>query len=266
MAKALGLRQSITDGALYSPALVPYYRGKKPGLHTLANLWTRKGGWKANGGGLVRGWQPLGGRDWAAEWDELSRYNKLHDDLALKHIKDFWQGYGLEFDFAVKHKAVNASRRASYFNKGDYLFIVRDKDTGELTPAHSVRGCPKELKPMENEHPKITLLRNSLEGKDEFPATMTYTRRGGLLKVGGWKRLQASPTARPEQKALMPGDNLPDKVLIARFNNLHMPLNTVADLKKRLERERWKRDRLLFERYSEEGIAAVLEHMAADKL
>ncbi|MBI1913225.1 MAG: hypothetical protein HYS12_00450 [Planctomycetes bacterium] len=35
VAKALGLRQSITDGGVYTPNAVPHYRGRRPGFDTL---------------------------------------------------------------------------------------------------------------------------------------------------------------------------------------------------------------------------------------
>jgi hypothetical protein len=268
LAKALGLRQCITDGALYSPALVPFFKGKCPGLATLANLWN--GGWKTNAGGKVRGWQPLGGLDWAGRWDELSQDSKLHDELALKHIREFWAEYGLGFDFEIKHKAEHASRRASYFNKGDYAFLVPDKKTGRQKFVHAVRGCPKQPRPGEKEHPKITLLRNALEGSEDFPADMEYTKRGSLLKIAGYKLLQASTSATPEEKALRPGDNLPDKARTARFNNMHMPVDTFADLERRLERQRKKFVKgkwwPLFERHHRKGSAGVLTRMETDKL
>ena len=59
VAKALGLRQSITDGGIYTPDAVPHFRGKKPGLDTLSRPW----GWEDRKN-RQRGYVPLPSFEW----------------------------------------------------------------------------------------------------------------------------------------------------------------------------------------------------------
>jgi hypothetical protein len=270
MAKALGLRQTITDGAIYSPTAVPFYKGRKPGLERLATLWTAQGGWQDARGGKQLGWQALGGLNWANRWEELTTQIKQADRLALEHIEAFWRPYGLTFEFDIRHKPDHTAVRAAYFNKGDYGLLVSDQQSGERKFKQAVRGQAKNPKPGHKEHPKVQLLRNACQGSDEFPDDLTYTKKGGILTIARWKQLQGSPTATEQEKALRPGDNQPDKTLTARFNNLHMPLETLADLQRRLQRQNRKTLRgqwhELFERYRDRGITGVVAKMTADKL
>ena len=68
----------------------------------------------------------LGSVDWQVLIDSLFENEltsegkaifKNHDALALKHIKDFWAFYGLEFYFNIEHKTDNYARKVAYWSK-----------------------------------------------------------------------------------------------------------------------------------------------------
>jgi hypothetical protein len=174
LAKALGLRQSITDGGIYTPAAVPHWRRRRPGLDTLS----RMGEWDAPHRG--RTLAPLPG---LGHWHPDLPVPDDADAAALAHVRAFWEPYGLGFPFELAHKVENAFRRAAYWGKADYALLRVD---GTIDP--KIRGKNRKKDRADEEEklsPQHRLLNNILAEKDEFPADLTYTR-GGFLRSPGW--------------------------------------------------------------------------------
>jgi hypothetical protein len=253
LAKALRLRQSITDGGIYQHTAVAAFKGrKKPGLDTLNRMWEWEN--KVRRRHLV----PLGGRDWSGP---LPGQQEL-DALAAEHVRQFWEPYGLAFPFKLEHKLANSFTRAAYWSKGDYA--LRPVTGGKLVFA--LRG--KDRPNSKDAHPTFKLLENVLDGKDEFPADLSYSR-GGILKIGKWKIVQqcGGPTYRG-MKRLRPGDNLPTTQHEARYNNVHFPLRDEKDYLSRRNRKKAHRGRPVqwFERHGRKGVSAVLRGMRQNTL
>jgi hypothetical protein len=253
VAKALGLRQSITDGGIYTPYFVCRFKpSRRPGLDTLSRSWE----WKADD--RARGYCPLGGLDWEATWNALPGQQVL-DRLAMDHVQDFWQPYGLDFPFLLEHKIMNTFNRAAYWSKGDYA-LQTDKET-----YRAVRGKDKNRR-TRKQHPTFALLDNIIAGADNFPSDLEYTK-GGIMKIGKYRIVQAS-NGYEDLKALRPGDNLPEIEHVARYNNTCFPLKDEQDYLHRRNRRKYDRGKSVqwFERYGELGIASVHKGMKSDKM
>ena len=167
MSKALGTRQSITDGGIYDPRNVCYFGGKKkPGLDTLSRPWE----WCDPN--RMRWHRPLKGWDWSTS----PTYTKDRDDrkemdgLVQRHIRKFWEHYGLEFPFDVEHKCF--FERAAYWGKGDYAIQLPDGypfEEGQTNPVYRLRGRKGPPETGGGCHPSFLLLDSILAGSDEFP-------------------------------------------------------------------------------------------------
>ncbi len=251
LAKALCLRQSITDGGTYTPGAVPIFEGKRPGLNVLSRMWEwpdrRRGRWVA----------PVRGLDWAGLWDDLPPADEL-DRMALDHVRSFWEPYGLEFPFAIAHKADNCFSRGAYWSKGDYAL-----QTGKGM-VYAVRGKDRARGRL-RQHPTFQLLDGIVVGEDGFPQDLSYTHRS-IMRIAKWRLVQQS-AGYERLKGLRPGDDH-EEVRAARYNNNHFPLADAADYLRRRNRRKVHRGREVswFERFASEGIDAVHRRMAANRL
>jgi hypothetical protein len=252
MAKALGLRQTVTDGGFYTPSSAPFWTGKRPGLAKLSRMWD----WPDRK--RTRTFKPMGGRDWPPGVCPPDA-----DAVAAEHVRTWWAPYGLELPFSLAHKKEHTFLAAAYWSKADHAFLLADGTT-----VYKSRGKEKErnLKPGETLHPRLQMLKTILEGGDGYPATTAY-HKGGILKVGAYLRAQGS-RGYEWLKALRPGDTIPPREYHARENNLHMPLDTEADWRRRSRRRLKHRgqDVPWFESWGPQGIAAMLQAMADDRL
>lgn len=255
LAKSLGLRQSITDGGIYTPSAVPHYRGSKPGLDTLSRMsdWDnpRRG----------RTLAPLPGLDWTPGTPVPGGA----DRAALDHVRRFWDPYGLAFPFDLAHKAENAFHRAAYWSKADYAL----QTDPAAEPVYKMRGknTRGSRRDGSRPHPTFALLDAILSGRDEFPQDLAY-RRGGILKVGMYRQIQSSEGGYADLKHLRPGDSQPEKEYEAFYNNTYFPLADERTYLKRRNRKRKHRGERVewFERYRADGVAAVHRKAAADRL
>jgi hypothetical protein len=247
LAKALGLRESITDGGPYAHGAVPHWKDHRPGLATLSKM----GAWADPAHGRTLG--PAPGLDWQPGQPLTSD----QADAALEHVRQFWKPYDLDFPFELEHKY--AFVRAAYWNKADQALLLQEGEP----PKYRLRGKNKKKK----DHPHFALLDNILDGKDIFPADLSY-QRGGLLKVASYRRAQDSATGYANIRDLRPGDDKPKTEHVARYNNTHFPLADAADFHHRADRRPLHHGHPVefFERYRQQGIAAVHAAMKTDKL
>ncbi len=248
VAKALGLRQCITDGGIYTPDRVCWFHSRRPGLDTLSCQWE----WHDSKHG--RSYCPMGDLDWGT----LPAASML-DDLAMDHVRQFWEPYGLTLPFNLEHKIGNTFRRAAYWSKADYALLT-EKDT-----VYALRGKDKS-KRGSRKHPTFALLDAILAGKDDFPDDLSYTR-AGIMKIGKWLMVQDS-NGYADLKGLRPGDNLPEQEYQARYNNNHFPLRDEQDYLRRRNRKKQDRGRSVqwFERYANQGISTVHKAMKMNRL
>jgi hypothetical protein len=256
LTKALATRESITDGGIYTPSAVPHWQGRRPGLATLSRMWD----WAdpAHGRTLA----PLPGLD---HWHPDIPVSEDADALALAHVQKFWAPYGLKFPFELAHKLDNTFRRAAYWGKADYALLKVDG-----TIDYTIRGKNRKKDDEDRKEkptPQHRLLKAIVTGKDRFPTKLTYRPRGGLLKVASYLRAHASTTGYAHLKGLRPGDDIPAKERVARFNNTHMPLADLTDFQRRQRKPKRKGHEVeFFERYRAKGIAFVHARMMANKL
>jgi hypothetical protein len=248
LSKALYLRETITDGGFYRPSLVPFWRGRKPGLSTLSRMWEwhdrRKG----------RSFKPMGGREWAP--------GVCPDDanaVAEEHVRQFWAPYELELKFHLEHK--DSFVRSAYWAKGDYAFLRADG-----TRKVRCRGKKSKLREGETIHPRIQVLNNILDGSDTYPTDLRF-RKGGLLTVNEYTQMLQS-RGYDWLRGLRPRDAKPPREHTAMENNQHMPLMTYDDWKKRTNRHVRRNGNPVewFEAWRHLGIRSVSDAMAADKL
>jgi hypothetical protein len=282
LAKALGLRQSITDGGFYTPDRVCVWQGPKPGLHKLANI----NDWRDATHPGRRGFARLGGVDWEKLIGAGQKQEPLAEDaqkaywkerlpdpdkLAREHVRQFWAPYGLTFPFdMIEHKWENVFTAATWWNKGDYALRravpLQDKDR-VLPVKYAVRGKDKPWKPGVKAHPTFALFDTILAGGDQFPSDLTYTR-SGLLTVNEYRQYQRQNRSQLD-KALRPGDPKPVQLLVAKYNNRHMPVADLTEYRRRTHgRNRVRKGQpvALFERHRTRGIAHVHQRMLRDHL
>jgi hypothetical protein len=254
VAKALGLRQCITDGGIYTPDRVPTFKGRKPGLATLSRPWE----WQDFKNGR-RGYIALPG----FSWGDLSNV----DALALDYVNRFWGPYGLTLPFKLEHKLDNTFTEAAYWSKADYALRLAkprvNRKTGQAEPVeYKLRGKDRHR----DRHPSFVLMDNVLAGRDEFPTDLKF-KRGGIMKIGKWKQVQGSK-GFAGQRGLRPGDNLPEEEHTARYNNTHFPVRDEAEYARRRNRNKTHRGKYVFwfEKFGYRGISGVHREMARDKL
>jgi hypothetical protein len=260
LAKALRLRQTITDGGIYEPSSVAWWKGPKPGLATLADMYE----WKMK---CRRGFTSLAGLDWKAAITNQALPEDL-DALALAHVKEFWVPYGLEFPFGkVEHKKENTFIRAAYLFKADYgLDRAGFHDPKYPARLFCLRGKDRDARAKGNkQHPSFTWLGNILDGSNAFPDDLTHTK-GGILTIKQWVQNQCQDVGE-ELKALRPGDSLPERTFTQRYNNVHTRLADYDDWKGRYDRKKVVRGKpnRWFERYGAAGTRAVHKAMLANR-
>lgn len=262
LAKALMLRQTITDGGAYVPDQVCHYDPtvRKPGLATFSRTWE----WHApNRRRWVRSlpnapsWdRPMATDD--GDWDHDARQCRAEwDAAALDHVRSFWKPYGVTFPFNLLHKCL--VERGAYWSKADYAFIRQ----GESEPTYKLRGKArrKDCVP----HPFYEMFQNILDGIDELPADLEYDK-SSLLKIGKYNIIQASHGYK-KLKHIRPGDECVFHHA-ARFNNVWMPLTDEKDYQARKNRKQRHRGQAVewFERYRHDGIHATHRHMVENDL
>jgi hypothetical protein len=254
MSKALRTRMEITDGGFYSPLLVAYFSGKRPGLDVLSD-WRK---WKClrSVDDIDRSFGCLGG--WSVEqWEEyFTTYNRrvvneedtsdldlVADTLAAQHIENFWKPYGLRFEFGVEHKYEHISWRAGYMSKSDYCL----KTLGNQPDVIKKRGsrpanAEVPLDERDDDYyasidPGFELLQ-ALADAD----TRAYNHRGfvnkRLTNVGEYqearvdKVIPVNPVTLAEHKAaglVVPGWELVQKREPRQINNGFIYLSTYDD-------------------------------------
>jgi hypothetical protein len=269
--KALHTRQSITDGGIYTPLTVPCLNpnAKKPGFDTLADNKRWKG---RRGSG--RGFKKLGDFDWKSQYDAIAKLPKDEvgerlkefgehlDHLAIDHVNEFWQHYGLSLPFKIEHKGENTFIRGAYTSKAHYaLRTLAGKVVFKIRGAKEF-GEEKEL----NNHPLYEILTNLLDDKNDMPEDLQYDHTL-LEKVGLWKKAQLSPTegSYADYAGKRPGDEVRTK-RTARFNNTQFPCDTVIEFKRRKDRKTKQNGNPAqwFERYRNRGWGFVQKQALKD--
>jgi hypothetical protein len=245
LAKSLGLRQTITDGGIYSPKSVYFFDGKRPGLDTLSRPWEWHAPHRQRWNRQLAGWHA------GIALPELDR-------LALNHVQTFWSSYEIDFPFGIEHKTT--MERAAYWSRGDYALLMAD---GSIT--YALRGKDKSKRSDAKPHPTFGLLRNILDQSNQFPDDLKYTK-GAILKIGKYRAVQAS-NGYGDLKNLRPGDDYSSQ-FVARYNNQFFPIEDEKDFLSRKQRKRTVKGRDVewFERHRGKGIGAVHQAMCSNQM
>jgi hypothetical protein len=215
LAKALDGKQSITDGVHFSPSQVCSYTSFRPSLKTFADM-----------------------KKWRSHRQRKYVSIVCNDESITQHINSFWNPYGLDFPHSLGIK--DLWNKVSWMAKGDYVYESKKGST-----MVRIRGRGKEH--------EVLWLKNILNSSDEVPFDFT-TKHRGLLKIGQWLHIQNS-NGYERLKNLRPGDNFVDNDGVARYNNLHCPIDSIKDFVARSTRRHKNRDKLvpLFERFASKG-------------
>lgn len=262
VAKALGLRQCITDGGMYDPKQVCFFGAKKPGIDILSRPWDFKNPACRRWVLPLEGWDLERNPTYTKHQDD----RKIMDSVAQDHVRKFWNPYGLVFPFGLEHKCF--FERAVYWGKGDYgLWLPKDFpfEEGKTNPVYKLRGKKDYRKQGGNCHPSYVLFDNVLAGSDDFPQDMEHTHKS-LMKIGKYRIVQSS-NGYEELKDLRPGDEYVQHRK-ARYNNSYFPLKNVDDYENRANRKKTVNgnDVLWFERYGQCGIRFVHEAMCENDM
>ena len=265
LSKALRTRQSITDGGIYEPSKVAYFKGINPGLETLSKMtqWHQpnRGRWVRNLEGFPTVlWAEIQeGFKTKIEGGKLEEMDKINiknlDVMVMKHLALFFKPYDLIFPFDIEHK--RSFSEAAYLNKADYAF----RDYHGKTK-FAMRGKDPGVAKL---HPNYYLLQNILENIDDCPLEFEYIHKGSikikkfvLIRNGeGYKNL----------RNLRPGDFFTEE-RIARFNNNHMPMFVEEDFVHRKNRKVINRGIRVqwFEKFAPNGIKFMHQKMISDSL
>jgi hypothetical protein len=253
LAKALGLKQTITDGGIYCPEQVLTFNTYKPSIEKLAQLdrWLDKN--------KYRTYKKLGDYDWKNNWSNLPPVEQW-DKFATEHVIEFWKQYDLTFDLELHHK--QSFLVGAYTSKADNALRLNDGTT-----EYKIRGKERKVKEGRKLHPTYLLLDNIIDGKDDFPQDLTYTK-GGIQTINQYLQAANSTHAYKKFKDLRPGDNIPETLQIAKYNNLHMPIQSEKEFTTRKNRKTVDHNKktLLFEKYSPEGWHVVHQQMLNNDL
>ena len=240
VSKALILRQTITDGGLYTPTGVAFYEGFKPGFTILNDMILWKDRKKER---YIR---PLGGINWEEKFEEFKTLSSkeiqtLVDNLASEHIESFWKPYGLSLKkfFKIEHKVEHTANVAAYLCKGHYAVEILKPE--ELQRIYRVRGAIRYDKSTNTgdvliENPIFKILDSILDGKDNPNISSFEYDYWHLLSMSQWQEAQSS-NGFESYKLLMPGDEVVDK-RIFRLNNNYFSVDTLKEYLGRFNRKK----------------------------
>lgn len=128
MAKALNLRQCITDGGAYTPQTVNFFKKgvvlKKPGFDTLSDIRLLKKHRSIET-------SSLGNIDWAEVFLSgcIFEFLKDIDNMVYKHINLFWSIYGIQMKLEIEHKLENSAVFGVYTGKANYALKTFNFET-----------------------------------------------------------------------------------------------------------------------------------------
>lgn len=180
MAKALQLRQTITDGGFYQPEKVLQIKNKqqrKPSFNIFSDPCSLV---KHRNIKIVS----LGEKP----WKEMFQHNpsllvqQNIDELAKQHIDEFWAAYDFKLKMNIEHKLENFSLKTAYLNKANYRFMTFEKEKGWAGRKTAVRGVERDVSVEKN--PYIELLENILlnDPKNVYlPKKLDYLQTSFLI-------------------------------------------------------------------------------------
>lgn len=276
MSKCLNTYLSITDGGPYSLMNVSFLKtpNRKPGFEVLSNynIYSKHRNIKISS---------LNNINWVELFEQNVAYNqkdfKNLDQLAQKHIEDFWKNYNIKIDFNVEHKMENIFIKGSYLQKAHYAFYTYNNKTNDYSKIkYKIRGFRLDSEiPYQN--PIYNLLITILK-EDNLDIKYFIENNGEyqdfkLLKLNSWRK-----SLIQENKQLISkygSDITPGKAIyilgLFRLNNTYFNLDTFADYRKRNQRSYRKGINglrmILFEKYLPiYGIKITFELMFEDNL
>lgn len=202
LCKSLNLRQSITDGGIYPPEQVNFWKEskkiKKPGLNVLSDV-RRLQKHPSIRVGEIQG----------VNWDSVFKEGKVFENLGtidpiiLKHVKRFWEMYSLNVKIGLEHKLEHTSKYAIYTGKANYALKAINRNTNSYSEeVYKLRGShvdEGEFKPA-----SLVFHQRLLHGNDNLDFPFKNKKRT-IMRVKMWKKTQLSKTSSDVLKSVLPG-------------------------------------------------------------
>ncbi|WP_013325089.1 hypothetical protein [Gloeothece verrucosa] len=265
MSKALRCPQVITDGGLFSPEKVRFFKEgiqiKLPSLNTLAHPeLLDKHRSIALKSMANKNWSELFQRAIDSPTETINIFQEAKaEELTNDHINKFWSAWGLELTFGIELKIGHESVAASYMGKADYCL---KKPDGSYE--FKIRGAKEFTEHELKSHPKFEILRRVADGLDDISDIILEYNNTYLLKIGRYQEANKS-TGWQHIKGLLPGEQVVE-LRSYKMNNSFVHIDMLEEYKKIERRGRTTNKEGLFERYFNEGWAATLRHALAGKL
>lgn len=260
MSRALNLHCSISDGGLISLNAVNFISNpdRKPGLAVFSDLYALQAHRSIKS-------SSLGGINWKDIFSDPQLHHRFKelDDLAWKHLLDFWNCFGLTMKIGVEHKLENVSLKIAHWSKAHYLLYRFNSETKEWDDClYVIRGASKKtnLRP----HPCYKILEACAQNTDFSEVELVY-EHFKILRIAEWITIQKSKNRDDVIKSVRPGETLIETRRY-RLNNLDKPIPTAEVFKKRANRATRKEFSTLFERCFQLGIDATVEALCKDKI
>ena len=227
--KALNLRQSITDGGLYSPLQVNHMSDEPfavlPGFATFSDMKKLKRHRSVQTGSLMD-------RDWNTLFERGTVFEEIKniDKVAYDHINNFWHPYGLKLTIPIEHKIENTASFAIYTGKANYALLTYSKETNMFdNEYYRLKGA--NLGEGEYYPVVFSLHEQLLNGIDKISLSPSNkTRR--ILRLPSWRIRQASTKHSESEKKVRPGQIIEQEVIFC-FRDSHYPQETIADFLKK---------------------------------
>lgn len=146
LCKVLNLRQSITDGGLYSPLTINYFREggdlRMPGINTFSDIRVLQ----KHRSIIVK---PLENIDWRSFYQDgmIFQAVKALDKMVTEVVNNFWNPYNLSLAIPIEHKGENTALLGIYTGKANYALNRFDETTGTFTQKYyRLRGLFQKLR------------------------------------------------------------------------------------------------------------------------
>ena len=229
MCKALNLRQSITDGGIYSPLQVNYFNDdffiKKPGLATLSDVRKLKKHRSISTKALLD-------KDWSLYFENGTIFEHLKniDQIVYDHINNFWEPYNLKLTIPIEHKVENTALVGIYTGKANYALLVYNEESNSFDKKYfRLRGARVGEGDF---YPVIYSLHDQLLSGIDDVSIPQFNKTRRILRLATWRIRQTSTSHNDLEKSVRPGQIIEQKVYFY-FRDSHYPQLTILDFLKK---------------------------------
>ena len=247
LAKSMGLKQTITDGGLYSMDTVPtspIKRGYRAGFQTLSNNNLNTA--------------PFAGLNWKDKFKEYAsktpdQVGSELDKIMSQHVADFWKPYDMSLQFDIEHKGDNTSWSAVTMCKAHYgLRTLWGKEV------YKIRG-----KESAKDNPVKSIMSEILNDNNAPNVSLEYTQRK-MVRLGVFKK-DCHLVNGVYSYNILPGV-YKEYDAVQRLNNSHFPIPTLIEGRRRYGRRFFDHGKKtkFFEKYLPKGLEVFLMEQITD--